>query len=131
MAVRTDQRLTAGAVESVFDLLIDKNIDNLYLCKFMPKVLVQSDKAPVTGFNDKSLPSPLAQAIRAGDVMYVSAQFSLNPANREVVNDDIAANARLTLLNLKNELEAGGASLAQVVNLRGCMPNNSDFPAFN
>jgi 2-iminobutanoate/2-iminopropanoate deaminase len=48
-----------------------------------------------------------------------------------VVNDDIAANARLTLLNLKNELEAGGASLAQVVNLRGCMPNNSDFPAFN
>ncbi len=33
----------------------------------MPKQIIQSAKAPVTGFTDKGTPSPLAQAIRAGD----------------------------------------------------------------
>jgi len=97
----------------------------------MPKILVQSEKAPVTGFTDKSRPSPLAQAIRAGDFLYVSGQGPLNPATREVVSDDIAAQTRQTLSNLKNVLEAGGASLAQVVNMRVCLRNTSDFPEFN
>jgi 2-iminobutanoate/2-iminopropanoate deaminase len=97
----------------------------------MPKILVQSDKAPVTGFTDKARPSPLAQAIRAGDFLYVSGQGPLDPATKEVVSDDIAAQTRQTLTNLRNILEAGGASLAQVVNMRVCLRNTADFPAFN
>jgi 2-iminobutanoate/2-iminopropanoate deaminase len=97
----------------------------------MPKILVQSDKAPVTGFTDKSKPSPLAQAIRAGDMLYVSGQGPLDPATREVVSDDIAIQTRQTLLNLTAVLAAGGASLSQVVNMRVCLRDTADFPAFN
>ncbi|MGA0571548.1 RidA family protein [Variovorax sp. VNK109] len=97
----------------------------------MPKILVQSDKAPVTGFTDKSKPSPLAQAIRAGDMLYVSGQGPLDPATREVVSDDIAMQTRQTLLNLTAVLAAGGASLSQVVNMRVCLRDTADFPAFN
>lgn len=97
----------------------------------MPKILVQSDKAPVTGFTDKSKPSPLAQAIRAGDMLYVSGQGPLDPATREVVSDDIAAQTRQTLLNLQAVLAGGGATLAQVVNMRVCLRDTADFPAFN
>jgi 2-iminobutanoate/2-iminopropanoate deaminase len=97
----------------------------------MPKILVQSDKAPVTGFTDKSKPSPLAQAIRAGDMLYVSGQGPLDTATKEVVSDDIAEQTRQTLTNLKNILESGGATMAQVVNMRVCLRNTQDFPAFN
>lgn len=97
----------------------------------MPKILVQSSQAPVTGFTDKSKPSPLAQAIRAGDLLFVSGQGPLDPATREVVSGDIAVQTRQVLANLRAILEAGGATMAQVVNMRVCLRDTADFPVFN
>lgn len=97
----------------------------------MPKILVHSDSAPTTGFTNQGTPSPLAQAIRAGDFLYVSGQGPLDPKTREVVSDDIQEQTRRTLGNLRAVLDAGGATMAQVVNMRVCLRNTSDFPAFN
>lgn len=97
----------------------------------MPKILIQSDKAPTTGFTDKSKPSPLAQAIRAGDMLFLSGQGPLDPATREVVAGGIKEQTVQTLSNLKVILEAGGATFAHVVNMRVCLRNTEDFPAFN
>jgi 2-iminobutanoate/2-iminopropanoate deaminase len=97
----------------------------------MPKTLVLAKNAPVTGFTDKATPSPLAQAIIAGDFLYVSGQGPLDPQTREVVAGDIQAQARQTLSNLVVVLEAGGAGLAQVVNMRVTLREVADFPAFN
>ena len=97
----------------------------------MPKILVQSAAAPVTGFTDKSAPSPLAQAIRAGDFLYVSVQGPLDPETKEVVSADIREHTRQTLKNLVAILNAGGATLANVVNMRVCLRNTADFRAFN
>lgn len=97
----------------------------------MPKIIVQSANAPVTGFTDKSTPSPLAQAIRAGDFLYVSGQGPLDPATKEVVSEDIREQTRRTLANLVAVLEADGATLAHVVNMRVCLRDVADFPAFN
>jgi len=97
----------------------------------MPKVIVHSQSAPTTGFTDKNTPSPLAQAIRAGDFLYVSGQGPLDPATKEVVSDDIRRQTRQVLSNLRAVLEAGGATIANVVNMRVCLRNVSDFPAFN
>ena len=97
----------------------------------MPKILVQSAKAPVTGFTDASAPSPLAQAIRAGDFLYVSGQGPLDPVTKKVVSEDIREQTRQTLENLVEILQAGGATLANVVNMRVCLRNTADFAAFN
>lgn len=97
----------------------------------MPKVIVHSNAAPTTGFTDKNTPSPLAQAIRAGDFLYVSGQGPLDPATKEVVSDDIRTQTRQVLGNLRAVLEAGGATIANVVNMRVCLRNVSDFAAFN
>jgi 2-iminobutanoate/2-iminopropanoate deaminase len=97
----------------------------------MPKILVQSKQAPVTGFTDQSKPSPLAQAIRAGDMLYVSGQGPLDPATREVVQGDIGVQTLQTLNNLRAVLEAGGANMSHVVNMRVCLRDVADFPAFN
>ncbi|HVV94973.1 MAG TPA: RidA family protein [Hyphomicrobiales bacterium] len=97
----------------------------------MPKIIVQAAGAPVTGFTDKSAPSPLAQAIRAGDFLYVSGQGPLDPKSREVVSADIRAQTVQTLTNLKAVIEGGGGTMAQVVNMRVCLRDVADFPAFN
>ncbi|HVL59576.1 MAG TPA: Rid family hydrolase [Burkholderiaceae bacterium] len=97
----------------------------------MPKILIESRAAPVTGFTDKSVPSPLAQAIRAGDFLYVSGQGPLDPATKEVVSADIREQTRQTLANLAAILQAAGAGWAQVVNMRVCLRDVSDFAAFN
>jgi len=97
----------------------------------MPKQMITSQSAPTTGFTDKGTPSPLAQAIRAGNLLFVSGQGPLDPKTREVVSADIGEQTRQTLTNLKNVLAAAGLDFSHVVNMRVVLRNAADFPAFN
>ena len=97
----------------------------------MPKQIITSPDAPVTGFTDKGTPSPLAQAIRAGNLLFVSGQGPLDPKTREVVSTDIRDQTRQTLANLARILSAAGLSMTNVVNMRVVLRNTEDFPAFN
>lgn len=97
----------------------------------MPKKVVTSRYSPTTGFTDKATPSPLAQGIRYGNMFFVSGQGPLDPETKEVVSEDIQAQTRQTLSNLKNVLEAGEADFSNVVNMRVCLRDTKDFPKFN
>lgn len=97
----------------------------------MPKQIIASPDAPTTGFTDKGTPSPLAQAIRAADLLFVSGQGPLDPKTREVVSSDIRDQTRQTLTNLGSVLSAAGLSFANVVNMRVVLRNTEDFAAFN
>ena len=97
----------------------------------MAKQIIASPDAPTTGFTDKSKPSPLAQAIRAGSLLFVSGQGPLDPKTREVVSPDIREQTRQTLANLAAVLAAAQLTLANVVNMRVVLRNTEDFPAFN
>ncbi len=97
----------------------------------MPKQIIASPDAPVTGFTDKGTPSPLAQAIRTGNLLFVSGQGPLDPKTREVVSADIREQTRRTLANLTSILAAAGLSMANVVNMRVVLRHTEDFPAFN
>jgi 2-iminobutanoate/2-iminopropanoate deaminase len=97
----------------------------------MPKKIIASPDAPTTGFTDKGTPSPLAQAIRAGNLLFVSGQGPLDPRTREVVSADIREQTRQTLTNLKSVLAAAGLDFTHVVNMRVVLRNTEDFPAFN
>jgi len=97
----------------------------------MPKQIIASPDAPVTGFTDKGTPSPLAQAIRTGNLLFVSGQGPLDPKTREVVSADIREQTRRTLANLASILAAAGLSMANVVNMRVVLRHTEDFPAFN
>src|SRR5216683_2887704 len=97
----------------------------------VPKQIISSQSAPSTGFTDKGTPSPLAQAIRAGNLLFVSGQGPLDPKTREVVSADIGEQTRRTLTNLKSVLAAAGLDFSHVVNMRVVLRNTEDFPAFN
>jgi 2-iminobutanoate/2-iminopropanoate deaminase len=97
----------------------------------VPKQIVSSQAAPTTGFTDKGTPSPLAQAIRAGNLLFVSGQGPLDPKTREVVSADIREQTRQTLSNLKSVLAAADLDFSHVVNMRVVLRNTDDFAAFN
>ena len=72
----------------------------------MAKEIITSASSPTTGFTDKATPSPLAQGIRFGNMMFVSGQGPLNPETKEVVSEDIQEQTCQTLTNLKGVLAA-------------------------
>lgn len=97
----------------------------------MPKQLVSTSSAPTTGFTPGGAVSPLAQAIRFGDMLFVSGTGSLDPVSGAVVPGDIAVQTRQTLDNLMSVLEAAGATAKNIVNMRVILRNVADFPRFN
>tara|TARA_Y100000994_G_scaffold210723_1_gene184749 strand:- start:196 stop:600 length:405 start_codon:yes stop_codon:yes gene_type:complete len=97
----------------------------------MPKQVITSAKAPTTGFTPGQSVSPLAQAIRYGNMLFLSGQGSLDPSTGEVVPGDIEAQTRQTLDNLMITLEAAGATSKNIVNMRVILRDVADFPRFN
>ena len=97
----------------------------------MPKQVITSAKAPTTGFTPGQSVSPLAQAIRYGNMLFLSGQGSLDPSTGEVVPGDIEAQTRQTLDNLMIILEAAGATSKNIVNMRVILRDVADFPRFN
>ena len=97
----------------------------------MPKQIVTSTAAPTTGFPSAQKPPPIVQAIRWGNMLFVSGQGPLDPETKIVVAGDIEVQTRRTLQNLASVLEAAGATFANVVNMRVILRDVSDFARFN
>ena len=97
----------------------------------MPKQVITSSKAPTTGFTTGQAVSPLAQAIRYGNMLFLSGQGSLDPSTGEVVPGDIEAQTRQTLDNLMIILGDAGATSKNIVNMRVILRDVADFPRFN
>jgi 2-iminobutanoate/2-iminopropanoate deaminase len=74
---------------------------------------------------------PYSQAIRAGGLLFVSGQIPLDPATGVLVDGDIATQTHRVFANLKAILEAGGASLDQVVRTTVYLADMNDFVAMN
>jgi 2-iminobutanoate/2-iminopropanoate deaminase len=74
---------------------------------------------------------PYSQAVRAGDFLFVSGQISMDPATGKLVDAGIASAAEQAIRNLAAVLEAGGASLEQVVKVTVYLRNLDDFAAMN
>ena len=87
-------------------------------------------QAVSTGSAPKAI-GPYSQGIRAGNLLFVSGQIPLDPATGSLVEGDIAAQTHRVFANLKAILEAGGASLDQVVRTTVYLADMNDFTAMN
>lgn len=74
---------------------------------------------------------PYSQAVRAGDTVYVSGQLPVNPATGEFAGDDIAAQTRQSLENIRTVLAAAGTGMAGVVKTTVFLKDMADFAAMN
>jgi 2-iminobutanoate/2-iminopropanoate deaminase len=68
--------------------------------------------------------------VRAGDLLFTSGQLPARPSG-ELVADDIHAATRQCLENVRRVLEAGGASLEDVVKVTVFLTDMADFAAMN
>jgi 2-iminobutanoate/2-iminopropanoate deaminase len=74
---------------------------------------------------------PYSQAVRAGQLLFVSGQVPLDPGTGQLVNGDIAAQTRRVFDNLGAVLKAGGRSFADVVRTTVFLADMNDFAAMN
>ena len=74
---------------------------------------------------------PYSQAVRAGQLLFVSGQVPLDPATGNLVEGDIAAQTRRVFENLGAVLKAGGRSFADVVRTTVFLADMNDFAAVN
>ena len=74
---------------------------------------------------------PYSQAVRAGQLLFVSGQVPLDPATGQIVSGDIAAQTRRVFENLSAVLKAGGRSFADVVRTTVFLTDMNDFAAVN
>lgn len=74
---------------------------------------------------------PYSQAIRSGNLVFVSGQIPLDPATGKLVDGDISAQTGRVLKNLAAVLEEAGSSLAGVLKTTVYLRDLSDFNAMN
>jgi 2-iminobutanoate/2-iminopropanoate deaminase len=74
---------------------------------------------------------PYSQAIRAGNLLFVSGQIPLDPGTGAMVSGDITAQTRQVFANLDAILKAAGASFDHVVRTTVYLADMNDFPAMN
>ncbi len=85
---------------------------------------IHTDKAPAAI-------GPYSQAIQAGNVVYVSGQLPIDPATGSFAGEDVAAQTRQSLTNIRNILEAGGLDMSKVVKTTVMLKDIADFAAMN
>ena len=74
---------------------------------------------------------PYSQAIRAGDLLFVSGQIPLDPSSGELVKQDAPGQAKRCLENVSAICEAAGTSLANAVRLTLWLTDMNDFARVN
>lgn len=74
--------------------------------------------------------SPISQAVRAGDTVYVSGQVP-RTADGTVVDGDLEVQTERTLDNVEAVLAAAGLTLDDVVKVTAFLTDMSAFDAFN
>ncbi len=74
---------------------------------------------------------PYSQAIKAGNVLYLSGQIGMNPATGELVSDDVREQTARALQNMKAVLAAAGATAENVVKTTVFLTDMADFQAVN
>ena len=90
----------------------------------MSRSIVKTSKAPAPV-------GPYSQALRCGNLLFVSGQIPLDPENGELVLASFAEQCHRVLLNLKLILEAGGSNLERVLKVTIYMKNLAQFNELN
>jgi len=90
----------------------------------MSKHVIHSEYAPAAI-------GPYSQAVRHGDLVFLSGQIPLNPNTMEIVEGDIEAQVRRVFDNLLAVCEAAGGNLASIIKLNVFLTDMADFPVVN
>ncbi len=87
------------------------------------KRIINTDKAPAAV-------GPYSQAVRAGDMLFISGQIPIDPATGTMV-DGLEAQVTRVLDNIRAIVEEAGGSMASIVKCTVLLQSMDDFKAMN
>ena len=90
----------------------------------MPRTAIHSDQAPAAI-------GPYSQATRTGNLVFLSGQTPLDPATGNLVEGDIAVQARQAFDNIKAVVAAAGGTMDDIVRVGLYLTDLSEFAAVN
>ncbi|MBP9793842.1 MAG: RidA family protein [Flavobacterium sp.] len=90
----------------------------------MSKKIIFTEKAPAPI-------GPYSQAVLSGNTLYTSGQVAINPANGELVLDNIEVETEQVMQNLKAVLEAADMTFEHVIKSTIFIMNMGDFARIN
>ncbi len=74
---------------------------------------------------------PYSHAVKAGNLMFVSGQIPVDPANGELIQGGAADETKQVMENLKTVIEGAGGRMTEVVKTTCYLANMDDFQVFN
>lgn len=90
----------------------------------MTKVIIKTNLAPAPI-------GPYNQAVKAGNMLFVSGQIALNPANGELINATVAEEASQVMKNIAAILNEAGADFSNIVKTTIFLSDMSLFAEVN
>src|SRR5262245_60382699 len=81
--------------------------------------------------NPNATPSPLSPAIKVGNMLWVSGQLGVAPARDSGAANDISAQTKRVLENVKRLVEEGGTTMDNGVHCTVFLKDIADFQAMN
>lgn len=103
----------------------------LVLALFVVSCATRVDPRYYTLPERTSLGLPYSDAVRAGDLLFLSGTVGQAPGTRQVVAGGTAAETRQALENIKKNLEAHGSSLDRVAKCTVMLVDIADFETMN
>lgn len=90
----------------------------------MSKTIIHSSDAPAAV-------GPYSQAVRHGNLVFLSGQIPLDPETMKMVEGGIEAQADRMFRNLRAVCRAAGSDLSGIVKLNLYLADMGDFPVVN
>ncbi|WP_346317221.1 RidA family protein [Chitinophaga sp. YIM B06452] len=90
----------------------------------MEKLIINTNNAPAPI-------GPYNQAVKAGNMLFVSGQIAVNPETGQLEKDDIISETHRVMQNLRNVLAEAGMDFSDVVKTTIFITDMNDFSQIN
>ncbi len=87
-----------------------------------------------TIINTPNAPAPIgpySQAVKAGNLLFVSGQIAIDPASGELTNTDIDSETRQVMKNISAILKEAGMNFSSIVKTSIFLKDMNDFAKVN
>jgi len=74
---------------------------------------------------------PFSQAVRAGDLIFLSGQIGVDWGTNKLVDGGIEAESRQAMQNIADVLKANGRSMSDLVKCTAMLADMAEWPKFN
>ena len=88
-------------------------------------------KTPIYTSDAPAAIGPYSQAVRHGDIVFLSGQIPLDPATMQLVTGDISEQVHRVFRNLRAVCEAAGGGLDGIVKLNVYLTDLGNFATVN